>query len=185
MSLFASAFESGITAGPSTAYHASQSGKNSHKRKRPSGAGDSKGNDDQLHSAQKNLERLMKNIDDGPSVKKANKKEGREGMGVMPPKKKNKGRAERLQAKEKALGVPLNKQLHPKSEQKERSGSERLMDGRETAQTTPRGKKEKKQKPHAVEIPLPPSPAVKEEDTAGLTSMQKGMRSKLEGARFR
>lgn len=45
--------------------------------------------------------------------------------------------------------------------------------------------KKKKQKQKQKEIPLPPIPASKEDDSAGLTSLQKGMKSKLEGARFR
>jgi len=185
MSLFASAFESGNTAGPSTLFPTSHSGKTAQKRKRPSGAGDE--NDGQLRSAQQNLERLMKNIDGGDGGKSLNAKEGREGMGMQPKKKKNKGKAERLQAKEKELGVSLKQNKEPKRPKEQRMAEQAMKSprGRDQASGTPNGKKEKKSKAHAVEIPVPASPAVKEEETSGLTSLQKGMKSKLEGARFR
>jgi ribosomal RNA-processing protein 8 len=185
MSLFASAFESGSAAGPSTSFATSfptsHSGKTSGKRRRLSGAADSK--NDPLRSAQQNLEKLMKDVDTGRSGNRLQEKEGREGMGSMPAKKKNKGRAEREREKEKALGasfVPQPRQRGPKQEKEVKSPK-----GKEQVGGTPKGKKEKKDKAHKVEIPVPPSPSAKEVETDGLTSMQKGMKSKLEGARFR
>lgn len=191
MSLFASAFETGTTAGPST----SNAGKSSHKRKRPSNAGviDHK-SDDQLRAAQKNLEKLMKSVESGSSDKRDTPRLGRDGInekersGVISQKKQKKG----LEGDEKryvagGLGSstsPAVKKRKNDVKHTEPPTTHKLShQGGSTPSVGVTGdKKKKKQK--TVEIPLPPSPA-KEEDSAGLTSMQKGMKSKLEGARFR
>lgn len=185
MSLFASAFETGVTAGPSTSFAASQSGKNKNKRKRPShGGANAASSDDQLRAAQKNLEKLMKSIDSSDVGRKEIEKVGRESMGLQSKKQKAKEKGATPERK----GVTNAQSPLSKKQKKGGEGVKGKAEGRPTKSeeiSTPQSKKEKEKKKKVVEIPLPPSPAVKEEDTAGLTSMQKGMKAKLEGARFR
>lgn len=195
MSLFASSFETGATAGPSSSLsQAGGGGKSNNKRKRLSNAATPANSDEQLRAAQKNLEKLMKAVETGGPVgtpAKESKKFGSDEMGLPSKKQKQQKNGKRHDdrvaipttspAKKRNLGKRERLEALAKSSPNVPAAISRQQD----VAATPLSKKEKKKAKQAVEIPLPPSPAVKGEDAAGLTSLQKGMKSKLEGARFR
>ena len=192
MSLFTSAFETGTTAGPSSSLsQTGGGGKNNNKRKRPSNAGATPNSDEQLRAAQKNLEKLMKAVETGGSVGKAAKEEkyGRDEMG-LPAKKQKQKDGKRHDDRSSVPPVSPAKKRNPGKKERlgalaKASPNSHSAGRQEASGSLPLSKKEKKKAKQAVEVPLPPSPAVKGEDAAGLTSLQKGMKSKLEGARFR
>lgn len=195
MSLFASSFESGTTAGPSSLLGQGGGGsKNNNKRKRPSNAAAPANSDDQLRAAQKNLEKLMKAVETGGPVGKPPKepKYGSDEMG-LPAKKQKQQKQQQKDGKRHddrsaAPGATKKRNLGKRERLEalaKASPSTSAQMKQQDPASVPLSKKEKKKAKQAVEIPLPPSPAVKGEDAAGLTSLQKGMKSKLEGARFR
>lgn len=194
MSLFASSFETGITAGPSTSLGQAGSGKKNNKRKRPSNTAGPANNDDQLRAAQKNLEKLMKAVEGGGLDDKPKRDGGH--SSVKKPKQSATPQKQSMTPDKRSKQPQSSGKANPGKKERQKSDAglsstskkgESMLQATSTQgeNGTPMSKKEKKKAKHAVEIPVPPSPAVKDEDAAGLTSMQKGMKSKLEGARFR
>ena len=186
MSLFASAFESSGTAGPSAAISQSFGGKTKHKRKRPSQGGDAK--DDQLRATQVNLARLMQSVENGDvGAKGAMKNKRRDSTGGEDQKGHIKGKTNdkgKAKAATQEDSRPVKKQKGgAKSQQHTTEGKQ---DKQRKAGEKSKGDDKPQTKRKAVEIPLPPSPVVKDKsDTKGMTNMQRDMKAKLEGARFR
>ena len=124
----------------------------------------------------------MKSLEGADVPSKESKKEGRESMGLPAKKQKVKEVKSSSSFDPKDTISPRQKQKKAEQSPKMDKGSKMTKVEAKESSTPVKGKKEKKR---AVEIPIPPSPAANEEDTAGLTSLQKGMKAKLEGARFR
>jgi hypothetical protein len=162
MSLFASAFETGTVAGPSNALATASKGKN--KRKRPGhGSSQNNGNSDHLRVAQQNLEKLMKSVDAGQGGNSGSKDRRREAKNA---KDESAAQASRGSAKKTKLDIP-------------KSGS-----GSKKANPPEPPKRDKLKKKQSVPIPISLAvPSI--DETAGLTNLQKGMKTKLESARFR
>jgi ribosomal RNA-processing protein 8 len=200
MSLFTSAFASS-TAGPSYSSVTSVSnGAKGNKRKRPS-SGNGNGNDEELRrQAQANLEKLMKKVDTGKAI---SKKDGNEPMGVMSKKPKKNGR-DSLGGLE-GNGTPSGKSKSKSGTTPQKSSSS-TPNGKKSNKPVaedaapptssskvnkyPAGSTPSSSKLAPAELPLPHSFHANDlsesnESEEGLTKLQKGMKAKLEGARFR
>ncbi|KAL1412931.1 25S rRNA (adenine645-N1)-methyltransferase [Vanrija albida] len=201
MSLFASAFDSG--AGPSRAlsFGGSPAAKpgGGNKRKRPS-LGDGKA--DQLRATQVNLEKLMSRVERG-DVKE---KQGAEGLGQLGKKAKGKGKGQEQKQQQQAKPKQQPKQqpkgpkaqpkpdASPKAKKAKHDGKHdgKRDGGKQQKTSAPADKaaapkaaapkpKPNPNRPAPVELPLPEVAST--DDT--LTDMQRAMKAKLEGARFR
>ncbi|KAK4685385.1 hypothetical protein P7C73_g4766, partial [Tremellales sp. Uapishka_1] len=176
MSLFSSAFNAGASASSTPSSSKPQ------KRKRPASLGGPgpSGKNDQVRSTQVNLEKLLGKIG-------KHKVEGREEMGFIGGKKNK-----------KADKYPSSKgpQMHPDRQVQ-------TSNVKSTSEAAP-SKKPRKEEPesssskvnsHSIsnrpapaELPLPhpiPSSELTSDGNEALTDLQKGMRAKLDGARFR
>lgn len=187
MSLFSSAFNSSAGAGPSFSAPAKgQSGQK--KRKRPSTDGKDDishvDKDGQLRSTQANLQKLMKRVD----AFSAPSREGGENMGAIK-KKKNKGKKEHSRVE---MDTP--RKSSPAAIKAKNSREERALHSSATTSSPkvkPRESKPLKESGAGVEpaeLPLPHKIKTQAHDSGeeeGLTKMQRDMKAKLEGARFR
>ena len=211
MSLFHSAFDSVPMAGPSSRLSSFSGVSKNHKRKRLVSIRDEVQKDDHIRATQRNLQRLMSNIDKG--LVKGNA-DGSEVMGLKtkPGKKKRKierGKKERLEKTDHPSLSPvprINNEIH----QTFKTAVKSIRDITRGELTEPLGRTQPLQertqkrqrpsstkvvddetvtsKPEPAQLPLPhtlhnPHPVSNAEE--GLTSMQKNMKAKLEGARFR
>lgn len=198
MSLFASAFDSGapgpsrpLSFGGSPATKASGGG-GAGKRKRPS-LGDGKA--DQLRATQVNLEKLMSRVDRG----EVKEKQGAEGLGQGAKKGKGgKGKQQQQPAKPqpKQQQQPKQKQQPKQQQQPKPDASPKAKKAKhdggkqkpESDKPKPKGDKPKPKaaanpnRPAPVELPLPEVASAADDN---LTDMQRAMKAKLEGARFR
>lgn len=179
MSLFTSAFDNG-SSGPSfRPLGGSPAGGN--KRKRPSTGG----KEDQLKATQANLAKLMARVEDGVADKGS-----KQGLGEMP--KKRKGKKGKKSQDSDSDDEPAPKRQAPPAKKKAKgtkwtdenaSGS-----GANSVAVTPSarftGAKAARGKPEPFDLPMPKVEKKKDEGE-GLTDMQRGMKTKLEGARFR
>jgi ribosomal RNA-processing protein 8 len=189
MSLFASSFDASTQAGPSKV--ATQAPTKAPKRKRPSTGSV---NDDQLKGMQRNLEKLIGKVERGNV---AGKGEGKEAMGTGEGKKK--GKQNRHEEEEPRAGKFGEQNGNKRQKQNVPQTSAKSPKGRGSAsnKSTPNVKAEQKKevitprksgKPEPAELPMPHIITPKSGaggDEGDLTSLQKGMKSKLEGARFR
>jgi ribosomal RNA-processing protein 8 len=190
MSLFASSFDDTKQAGPSKA--AANVPTKPPKRKRPSTGSV---NEDQLKGMQRNLERLMGKVEKGNVMAQP---DGKEAMGMYEGKKKGKQpshrqeepRRERVQERNDTKRQKPNAPQSPAAKPSKSRGS---ASNKSTPNTKTEQRKEeitprKSGKPEPAELPMPHVITPKSgatEDEGNLTSLQKGMKSKLEGARFR
>jgi ribosomal RNA-processing protein 8 len=194
MSLFPSAFDTSKPLPFAGAPFYGTSVNNPGKRKRPTTGGQ---RDDQLRSTQANLEKLMSRVEKG-GLK--SKREGREAMGLgsgagggKSQKKDKKGVvAERA-------GVHYGKERDARHGAGPKEGTKRKRE--EQNVSFPKGGQSKGFKPAKVasssktgrpapaELSLPhtisPAKTSGASDDKSLTDLQKGMKVKLEGARFR
>lgn len=198
MSLFPSAFD-----GPSSSRTSTIAVPNAGKRKRAS-----LGKDDQLRATQANLAKLMDKVERGDVKEKS----GTENLGHVQKKKKEakgegKGYSEAVK-KGKGSAAPKGNERKPASEQKSKPAQRDTPKPRAKAQPkeTPKAKPKPKandtpkkspkaNEPKAKGRPSPsnskpapfqlPTPVVETVDDSDLTDMQRQMRTKLEGARFR
>ncbi|WOO77324.1 Ribosomal RNA-processing protein 8 [Vanrija pseudolonga] len=192
MSLFASAFDSGAPAGPSRplSFGGSPATKAAGgKRKRPS-LGDGKA--DQLRATQVNLEKLMSRVDRG----EVKEKQGAEGLGQGAKKGKGAkgGKQQQQPAKQakpqpKQQQQPKQKQQQPKPDASPKAKKAKHDGGKQKPEgdkPKPKGDKPKPKanpnRPAPVELPLPEVASAADDN---LTDMQRAMKAKLEGARFR
>ena len=166
MSLFPSAFDI-ASAGPSSTVFTALPTAKPNKRKRPSLAKGER--DHQLRATQANLEKLMNKVEKGAVREKGH---GSDAMGLPSQTKTKK--------KKKTDGHP-NETRDPIKKEK----------SREPRVTHQRPNPKDKNKSASAKAPLPPQniraadPDLAEGGEEGLTDMQKGMKVKLEGARFR
>lgn len=186
MSLFTSAFNSSTAAGPSfTPPSKGQSGQK--KRKRPSAGGNDESShadkNGQLRSTQANLQKLMKRVDGFSAPSKS----GGENMGSI---KKNKKKGK----KEEHRSDPVEMISPAKSSPASFKGKKAKSDKSEAvAPATSRvhssgdkASKSQKGQIEPAELPLPHNIKTSESsESEGLTKMQRDMKAKLEGARFR
>lgn len=175
MSLFASAF-GGAPAASSRPLGSTAGGK---KRKRPS----SGGKEDQLLATEANLAKLMVRVDAGLPDKGGKEKIG----GGLSKKGKNKKEEEEEPApQKKAKGRKEPKGKASKTKWAETDDASRS--GANTVAVAPSarfaGAKAVRGKPEPFDLPMPAMPKAEKKDD-GLTDMQRGMKTKLEGARFR
>jgi hypothetical protein len=199
MSLFASSFASG-SAGPSLAASASATkskntskdngagGKNDQKkRKRPS-LGDG-GKDNQLKSTTANLQKLMKKVENASSSSSSprvgggwrGKGEGGESIGHIA--KKSKGRKSEIEDDEEEMPKTRGKGIDSPVSGPGKKGKGK---GAVNEEETPKKVKKSSSGVEPAELPLPHT--IRHETTGedeGLTKMQRDMKAKLEGARFR
>lgn len=199
MSLFASAFD---TAGSFSRQIVHSSPEKPHKRKRPNSQ---KGNIDrstQLQATQANLEKLMSKVEKGNA---RGTREGKEAMGVP-------GKMKREKQRDRAIVTPKNDsrpEFVKKAKRNLPTATAQIKQdtlkpavvssskGQTPVQADMRGSSGTKgeklgrtSRPAPAELPLPHSIPTKHftsstPDEEGLTDMQKRMKAKLEGARFR
>ena len=183
MSLFTSAFETGLNTGPSSSYLANQPKIKSHKRKRPTSHADSS-KDDQIRATQRNLEKLMGKVERGDV---GSQKDGSEMMGVQIQKKKRKtARADK--GKENGQRHGLGKdglQSGKKQKSKHNEIQQPVKHPAQKHSNKSQGGSGKQKDIQQTIASVPPPTTSDSTVEEGLTFMQKGMRAKLEGARFR
>ena len=202
MSLFSSSFEGSSSAGPSFQLksNTNSTAGGGGKRKRPS-LGDG-GKDGQIRSTTANLQKLMKKVEgenvaspkpSGGNVKipKRGNGEGGEAIGVIPKKKARKSFGD-----EEEEDTPRKTKFEPKSNVKGKKNEDSPAGKKLKTDKTSKDKEEtpKKQnqksgsKIEPAELQLPHTIRADHEgskEDEGLTKMQKDMKAKLEGARFR
>ncbi|ORY31362.1 methyltransferase-domain-containing protein [Naematelia encephala] len=173
MSLFASAFDTGLTSGPSyTTLTAPKSAKAQIKRKRPSYPETQDREDGRVRNVQKNFERVMKRVDGG-EVKPKPRKEGTEVMGMARHGKKHNVKPATHNVEQNAIAKPgLGKSVLSPKETSYQSTSSASRERPAPAELP---------LPHDISKSLPKTSSAEE----GLTNLQQGMKAKLEGARFR
>jgi ribosomal RNA-processing protein 8 len=197
MSLFSSSFEGSSSAGPSLQTKSNTSGGGN--RKRPS-LGDG-GKDGQIRSTTANLQKLMKKVEGGnvasPKPRGGNGKvpkrgngEGGEAIGVIPKKKARKSFGD-----EEEEDTPRKTKFEPKPNGKAKKNEDSPADKKSKTdkpskdkQETPKKQKSSGSKIEPAELQLPHTIRADHEgskEDEGLTKMQKDMKAKLEGARFR
>lgn len=186
MSLFPSAFESGVSKISPALASAGKGGKKANKRKR-SDVHTDLGQAQQVKQADANFEKLMKKFEGGEPL---GKEEGKEGMGLMGKKKNKKNKSRQVDDEDVVDSISKAKGNKPKSNQAKpnQAAKQDLID-------TPPPKKSRVDrftpgsKPEPVQLPIPTPPSkgtkLKVGGEGNLTEMQKNMQSKLEGARFR
>ena len=203
MSLFASAFDPTPGAGPSTSY-ASKSLSSTPRRKRSATGGDV----DRLKATQANLEKLMRGVEKGDALQRRERSDGREEMGhpasgkkrkqqngeVLRPHVHSKGakvvkgdykshpvKAQSAKVHQESQALPRRPNGHTKASDK---GKFPVKQGQPLKPTI-----QAKNRTPPAKLPVPHSRSTSEVtqrlEEKGLTEMQKGMKSKLEGARFR
>jgi ribosomal RNA-processing protein 8 len=204
MSLFSSSFEGSSSAGPSfqSKSNGNPAGGAGGKRKRPS-LGDG-GKDGQIRSTTANLQKLMKKVEGGNvaspkpraggnvKVPKRGNGEGGEAIGVIPKKKARKSFGD-----EEEEDTPRKSKFEPKSNGKgkknedspagKRSKTDKDRSSKDKEET-PKKQKSSGSKIEPAELQLPHTIRADHEgskEDEGLTKMQKDMKAKLEGARFR
>lgn len=191
MSLFASAFDTGSGASGSRPLGGSPAGK---KRKRPSLGS---GKEDQLRATQANLAKLMARVEEG-----AADKGGKEALGDLSSvKSKGKGKNKKGGAggagSDEDEPAPKRAAPHAKAKGAKAKGAKGTKwaesddasgSGANNVAVAPSarfsGAKAARGKPEPFDLPMPFMPKKKDEGD-GLTDMQRGMKTKLEGARFR
>ena len=196
MSLFSSSFEGSASAGPSFQSKSATSGGGGGKRKRPS-LGDG-GKDGQIRSTTANLQKLMKKVEGGnvaspkartrgnAKIPKRGNGEGGEAIGVISKKKARKSFGD-----EEEEDTPRK----PKFEQKDKNTKGKKNEDSPAGKKTKTDKSDETPKKHKsgskvepAELQLPHTIRADHEgskEDEGLTKMQKDMKAKLEGARFR
>ena len=163
-------------AGPSKERNAPKKDK---KRKRPSEPVSPARDDGKLRAMQKNLERV---ISGGAAIKSA-VKEGREEMGSSGKKQKKRQSEEHLRALPKHKESPSRPA--PSKVQREQSSKKELQHVPKKASSETESRFSGS-KPSPAELPMPHTIHPDSHDgEEGLTKMQKGMKAKLDGARFR
>lgn len=193
MSLFPSAFESGVSKISPTLASAGKGGKKTNKRKH-SDANAGLGQAQQVKQADANFEKLMRKFEGGEAI---GKEEGKESMGVVGKKRNKKNKSRQVNDEEIVHSTPRAKGDKPKPKPTPKSDQAKLNQAAKQNQTdTPPSKKSKADKitpgfkPEPVQLPIPiPPPSkgtkLKVGGEGNLTEMQKDMQAKLEGARFR
>ena len=205
MALFSSAFDAGISHASSSKAVASPKPVKPHKRKRPPAEQGSGEKDDQLRATQANLERLMDQVAKG-EVK--NRKDGTEVMGLPGKSKKKKGRETGITQNRppkqdlKKLGLDqlyrstpatLNSS-NPRASNlgKQSEPRRRLNEPGNIKDSASTGKQDDwTSRPTPAELLSPLSISASDlrmddgSKVEGLTDLQRGMKSKLEAARFR
>jgi ribosomal RNA-processing protein 8 len=193
MSLFSSSFEGSSSAGPSLQSKSNTSGGG--KRKRPS-LGDG-GKDGQIRSTTANLQKLMKKVEGGnvasPKPRGGNVKvpkrgngEGGEAIGVIPKKKARKSFGD-----EEEEDTPRRSNFETKVKGKGKKNEDSPAGKKsktDKSDETPNKPKKSGSKIEPAELQLPHTIRADHEgskEDEGLTKMQKDMKAKLEGARFR
>lgn len=188
MSLFSSSFET-AGAGPSfTAGTPNKNGTKGNKRKRPSG-----NEEDLRKQAQVNLEKLMKKVEGGKSLAR---NEGSEPMGVLGKKTKKKMRESDTGSRhENSPGFARSPAASSSSVSAGKKAKKQLGSHAQNGDTPSKSPavelgSNSKSKPQPAELPLPHSISSNElsesvDEEEGMTKLQKGMKAKLEGARFR
>lgn len=179
MSLFPSAFETGASSSRSGPIAVPGAG----KRKRSS-LGKS---DDQLRATEANLAKLMEKVERG----EVREKSGNEGIGHVQKKKKGKGSQPESQPVQKQKGkgkvdVQNDKGKKNKDMPKSTPGKKPPKDTKDpkpSPKSQPKPQTKGKNKPAPVELPAPVTQPVESDEP--MTDMQRQMRTKLEGARFR
>lgn len=191
MSLFPSAFESGVAKIAPALASAGKGGQKANKRKR-SDAHAGLGQAQQVKQADANFEKLMRKFEGGGTI---GKEEGKESMGIVGKKKNKENKSRRVDDEEIVDSTPRAKGDKPKPTPK--SNQAKLNQAAKQNQTDlPPSKKLKVDKitagskPEPVQLPIPiPAPSkgtkLKVGGEGDLTDMQKNMQAKLEGARFR
>ncbi|OXC69480.1 hypothetical protein AYX13_02041 [Cryptococcus neoformans] len=191
MSLFPSAFETGVAKIAPALASAGKGGQKANKRKR-SDAHAGLGQAQQVKQADANFEKLMRKFEGGGTI---GKEEGKESMGIVGKKKNKKNKSRRVDDEEIVDSTPKAKGDKPKPTPK--SNQAKLNQAAKQNQTDlPPSKKLKidkitvGSKPEPVQLPIPiPAPSkgtkLKVGGEGDLTEMQKNMQAKLEGARFR
>jgi len=207
MSLFSSSFEGASTAGPSFQSKNTGGTGGGGKRKRPS-LGD--GKDGQIRSTTANLQKLMKKVESGdgstasPRVKSSAGKakipkrgngEGGEAIGVISKKKARKsfGDEEDDTPRKHFKDTSGNKEKSKKNDdspagKKIKASNMKAKDNDDTPQKPKKSASSSSSKIEPAELQLPHTIRPDHDDSAGnegLTKMQKDMKAKLEGARFR
>lgn len=197
MSLFSSSFEGSSSAGPSfqSKSNSNPTGGGGGKRKRPS-LGDG-GKDGQIRSTTANLQKLMKKVEGGnvatPKPRGGNVKvpkrgngEGGEAIGVIPKKK-----ARQSFGDEEEEDTPRKSKFEHKSNGKGKKNEDSpavKKSKTDKSDETPNKPKKSGSKIEPAELQLPHTIRADHEgskEDEGLTKMQKDMKAKLEGARFR
>lgn len=196
MSLFSSAFDASAGAGPSFS-SSSKSTNSQKKRKRPS-LNDGVDKNGQIRSTTANLQKLMKKVDGLQSGDRpqGSRGEGREDIGSISTKAGKKSRKggdhdPELDEDDDRTHTPRTKPSAKGKNVDSPAGKKVKGDKKESASTTKQdGSTPKKGAQGSglepAELPLPHT--IRHEDTAeseGLTKMQRDMKAKLEGARFR
>lgn len=191
MALFSSAFESSAGAGPS--FTPPSKGASGQKRKRTSLGPDGNVNKDgQLRSTQANLQKLMKGLEGETKTKTKTPRDGGESMGSIKMKKKPK-QVDHDRYEEDSPARPANaKGKKPMKNQSKPHDSPAGSKEKAPKQDKDVGKKARTStggsgsKVEPAELSLPHNIRPHESsETEGLTKMQRDMKSKLEGARFR
>ena len=209
MSLFPSAFHTNLNAGPSTKLPLNVAVSKPHKRKRPSANNGVGERDDQLRATQKNLERLMRRVDQGGvnndierklamgSLGKvgATKKRKQEGLGkrINPHDGMNLRQESKIGSRSPGTTTKVQGIRGAKKDRKvlPGTGRERLREELNTAKSASSGLgSSPPSKPAPARLAAPRVTTTSnlnrsEGSEDGLTDMQKGMKAKLEGARFR
>lgn len=199
MSLFSSSFDTTAGAGPS--FSSSARPTNSQKkRKRPS-LNDGVDKNGQIRSTTANLQKLMKKVESSKSLDRPHQQEGRESMGSISKKAGKKAKSGPVHDEdEEGDGFDREELSTPKQKP---SAKGKNVDSPAPAPAGKKSKYDKKDKESTpkkdvstpkkggsglepAELPLPHT--IRHEDAGeseGLTKMQRDMKAKLEGARFR
>jgi hypothetical protein len=205
MSLFATSFSTG-EAGPSYQSTTAAPGKksNTQKRKRPS-IGDGKDKDGQIKNTEANLQKLMKRVEAGGGGEKKKGKgkgngEGGETIGFVGKKRVRGRKSGGVDEGDDELDMGMDMEVStPKIKSKngdKNVGNDSPAPGKKQkankstpSEETPQKAKSKGNgsKVEPAELPLPHTirPDDKSDQDVGLTKMQRDMKAKLEGARFR
>ncbi|KIS02167.1 ribosomal RNA-processing protein 8 [Cryptococcus deuterogattii 2001/935-1] len=187
MSLFPSAFESGVSKISPALASAGKGVKKANKRRR-SDVHTDLGQAQQVKQADANFEKLMRKFEGEEPL---GKEEGKEGMGLMGKKKNKKNKSRQADDEDVVDCISKAKGNKPKSNQAKRNQA-----AKQDWIDTPPSKKSKVDeitpgsKPEPIQLPIPTPPPskgtkLKVGGEGNLTEMQKNMQAKLEGARFR
>jgi hypothetical protein len=195
MSLFSSSFDTTAGAGPS--FSSSAKPTNSQKkRKRPS-LNDGVDKNGQIRSTTANLQKLMKKVESSKLLDRPHQQEGRESMGSISKKAGKKAKNGPVDDEEddgfdnEELPTPkLKPSAKGKNVDTPAPAGKKLKYDKKDKESTPKKDVSTPKKGGSglepAELPLPHT--IRHEDTGeseGLTKMQRDMKAKLEGARFR
>lgn len=187
MSLFPSAFESGVSKISPLLASAGKGGKKANKRKR-SDVHTDLGQAQQVKQADANFEKLMKKFEGGEPL---GKEEGKGGMGLVGKKKNKKNKSRQVDDEDVVDSIP--KANGNKSKSNQAKPNQAAKQDRIDIPPPKKSKVDKitpSSKPEPVQLPIPTPPPskgtkLKVGGEGNLTEMQKNMQAKLEGARFR